>query len=194
MPSLEGLLAVTTIMVVLFAMFIALVAAPLVVFAAVVYAGGRQGVLATVLAMLLGVMLLYAYTLTPLPRLGIGALYFAVPPVQMPLVQLDLALSRSAREEVIDWIDSGSLPESERYGGYEMPDGSKGLSVHGTVDVIDDGCGPRVFFMTLTGFSPDPYRGFEFVPAGCQPATDPLGSGGGVAQPLGDGWFWITAS
>lgn len=64
----------------------------------------------------------------------------------------------------------------------------------GTVDAIDDACGQRVFFMTLTGFSPVPYAGFEFVPAGCQPDRDPLGSGAGVAEPLGDGWFWIEAS
>jgi hypothetical protein len=28
---------------------------------------------------------------------------------------------------------------------------------------IDGDCGRRVFFMTVTGFSPDPYGGFEFV-------------------------------
>jgi hypothetical protein len=192
--SIEEVLAVATISVVLLAMFTALVAGPLVLFAVVVYAGARHGVRATVLAMVLGVVLLYAYTLTPLPRMGIGALYFAVPPLQMPLVKLDFALSRAAREEVIRWVDSGSLPESERHGGYELPDGSKGLSVYGIVDVIDDDCGRRVFFMTVTGFSPDPYGGFEFVPASCQPAPDPLGSGAGVAHPLGGGWFWINAS
>jgi hypothetical protein len=48
--------------------------------------------------------------------------------------------------------------------------------------------------MTLTGLSPNPYAGFEFVPATCQPDPDPLGSGARAAEPLGDGWFWIEAS
>ena len=194
MSSLDELLALAVIGLVLLVVFAALVAGPLVAVALLVYTGRRHGLAAIVGAVVMGVVLLYGYSLTPLPRIGIGALYFALPPLRMPLVGIDLALSRAAREEVIGLIASGSLVESERFGGYEMPETTRGLSVHGNVDVIEGGCGARVFFMTVTGFSPDPYGGFEFVPAGCQPESDPLGSGGGDAQPLGDGWFWINAS
>jgi len=48
--------------------------------------------------------------------------------------------------------------------------------------------------MGLTGFSPTPYAGFAFVPAGRQPDPDPLGREARVAEPLGDSWFWIQAS
>jgi hypothetical protein len=48
--------------------------------------------------------------------------------------------------------------------------------------------------MTLTGFSPDPYGGFEFVPPGFTPVSDPLGSGQGEAHEMGGPWYWIEAS
>jgi hypothetical protein len=162
--------------------------------AALAFARSRSGVPAALVVATLGLGLLYSYSLTPLPRMAVGALYLAVPPLQGPLVRLDLALSRASREEVIRLAASGSLPASERYGGYVMPTDAAGLSVYGNVDVADSACGQRFFFMTLTGFSPDPYAGFEFVPTGCEPEVDPLGSGSGVAEPLGDGWFWIEAS
>lgn len=47
--------------------------------------------------------------------------------------------------------------------------------------------------MTVTGYSPDPYAGFEFVPPGCEPEPDQLSSRHGEVRPLGDGWFWIEA-
>ena len=103
-----------------------------------------------------------------------------------------------------DWIELGpsracvKVPVSAGIGTlcvilFVLPAGSQGLSVHGTVEQIDGVCGQRVFFMTVTGFSPDPYGGLEFVEAGCEPEPDPLGSGGGQALDLGDGWFWIEA-
>lgn len=50
------------------------------------------------------------------------------------------------------------------------------------------------FFLRVTGFSPDPYCGYEYVPSGAAIDVDPRGSGGGIAEPLGiPGWFWICA-
>ena len=195
MPDLETILVFLIFAAVLVLIFAALVLAPLLVFAvAVLYARAKVGAVGGVAVALIGLLILYGYTLTPIPRMGIGALYFAVPPLRNPLITIDLALSRPAREKVVGLVTGRSLQGSDRYGGYVMPEESKGLSVYGTVDVIDSGCGERVFFMTVTGFSPDPYGGFEYVPPGCQPEVDPLGSGGGIARPLGDGWFWIEAS
>ena len=51
------------------------------------------------------------------------------------------------------------------------------------------------FFLRTTGFSPDPYCGYEFAPFPNTLVLDPLGSGHGQAEPLGvDGWYWICAS
>lgn len=63
--------------------------------------------------------------------MGIGALYFGIPPLRMALIEADPALSRSAREEVIGWVARGSLPESEEHGGYVMPEETRGLSAWG---------------------------------------------------------------
>ncbi len=143
---------------------------------------------------LVAVLLVAGFVLTPLPRIGIGALYFAIPPLRSSLVSIDFALSRSAREETIRLAVSGALRESDRYGGLVLPDEARGLSVYGTIDVLESACGQGAFFMTLTGFSPDPYAGFEYMPLGCEPETDPLGSGQGTAESLGEGWYWIEAS
>jgi hypothetical protein len=190
----EDVLGFAVIEIILFTVFVALVVAPLILLVLAATAAARRGLPVMALVTASGFLLLGAYLLTPISRVGIGALYFAVPPLRMPLVRLDLELSRPARVDVIRLIDGGSLTASDRYGGYELPHEARGLSVHGTVEVIDDGCGRRFFFMTVTGFSPDPYGGFQFVPAGCQPHPDPLGSGGGNAESLGGGWFWINAS
>ena len=116
-------------------------------------------------------VLICGYALSPLPRLAAAGLYFAVPPLRMPLVQADLALSRDARERIVRLATSGSLPPGEYVGEFRLPAGDAGLSVWGTVDVIDDRCGQQVFFMTLTGFSPDPYAGFEHVPRSLTPGA-----------------------
>lgn len=51
------------------------------------------------------------------------------------------------------------------------------------------------FFVRTTGFSPDPYCGYEFAPFPDMLVLDPFGSGQGVAEPLGvDGWYWVCAS
>ena len=137
--------------------------------------------------------LLAVFLASPLPRMGAGAVYLAVPAARMALVRADLAISRAARESIVRQVDAGDLAPGEWANEYVLPEGAKGLSVHGTVDVIDSSCGRIVFFMTLTGFSPDPYAGMEYVPPGCSPEVDPLGSGQGKADDLGDGWYWIQA-
>lgn len=145
-----------------------------------------------VLAGTVAATLLCAWLLSPVPRFYAYVTYLAVPSARIPLAILDLTASRVAREEVVRMAAAGALERSER-GGFVLPPGASGLSVHGTVERIEDDCGVRVFFLTITGFSPDPYAGFEFVPDRCDPELDPLGSGHGQATPLGDGWFWIEA-
>jgi hypothetical protein len=51
-----------------------------------------------------------------------------------------------------------------------------------------------VFFLTYTGSSPDPYCGYESAQPGSAPVPDPLGSGAGRAEDLGNGWYWLCAS
>jgi hypothetical protein len=137
--------------------------------------------------------LIVAYLLSILPRIAVFMIFIAVPPAQGPLVRVDLALSRPQREAIAGMAIRGELPAATN-GGLEMPWWADGLSVDGMVDLVEDPCGDYVFFMTLRGFSPDPYGGFELVPPGCEPEVDPLGSGQGQAEALGDGWYWITAS
>ena len=114
------------------------------------------------------------------------------------LEDLDLALSRMQREEVVRRALGGELsPSTARYAGPEdfmLPDGFGGLADGSTIWVQRDECGIRVFFLTMTGFSPDPYSGFEYATPGCHPELDPRGSGRGEARDLRDGWYWINAT
>jgi len=146
-----------------------------------------------VLAAIVATALILLLVASPLPRIGAGALYAAVPPARPILVRADLAMSRAAREEVIRQAVAGSLVPTEHPGEYVLPASARGLSVDGTV-MLADGCRSLAFFVTLNGFSPDPYAGYEYVPARCTPEPDPLGSGHGVVESLGDGWYWIQAS
>ena len=150
--------------------------------------------LRSVESVVLAIAMLGVYAVSPLPRVGAMAAIVAVPESRFPLVRLDLAMSRTAREEMVELATAGKLEPGEYRGEYLLPAPAAGLSVHGEVDVIDEPCGKTVFFMTLTGFSPDPYGGFEFVPPGCAPVSDPLGSGQGEAHPMGGSWYWIEAS
>ena len=55
--------------------------------------------------------------------------------------------------------------------------------------------GGAYFFLRTTGFSPDPYCGYEYAPMPELLVLDPLGSGQGEANALDlDGWYWICAS
>jgi hypothetical protein len=176
---------------ILFAIVVATVVLPVLAGIAVVaIAHHLSGRLAS---FILAIVLSVTYVLSPLPRIGIAAIFFAAPPTRIPLVWLDLALSRFQREQVVAMAGRGELTVSPD-GGFELPWWGRGLSVYGTIEVISEACGQRVFFMTVTGFSPDPYGGLEFVPIGCEPEVDPLSSGDGEATEIGDLWFWIVAS
>ena len=50
------------------------------------------------------------------------------------------------------------------------------------------------FFFTQAFFSPDPYCGYEYAQIPEALVLDPLGSGAGGAEDLGDGWYWVCAS
>jgi hypothetical protein len=144
---------------------------------------------------IVGIVLGAMFVMSPVPRYGAAMVYMLVPQSRLPLARIDLALSRGQREEIVRLVNAGALDESRQCcNDYELPASARGLTVHGDIAVIDDACGRRVFFMTLTAMSPDPYAGFEFVPDGCKPEKDPYGSGHGIARSLGDGWFWIVAS
>jgi hypothetical protein len=114
------------------------------------------------------------------------------------LEDLDLTLSRIQREEVVRRAVAGELERADdEYhtdSDYQLPDGFRGLSDRPSIWVHRDACGIRVFFRTITGFSPDPYGGFEYASAACEPEVDPYGSGQGHARPLGNGWYWVEAS
>ena len=138
--------------------------------------------------------MLALYSLSPFPRVGAMAAIIAVPATRFPIVTADLLMSRAAREDIVQLASSGRLQPGEYAGQYRLLGSEAGLSVWGDVEVFEEACGTKVFFMTVTGFSPDPYGGFEYVPDGCIPDADPLGSGAGSAYPLGGPWYWIEAS
>lgn len=183
---------VTLFRLVLSGVLIAIASIPLgAIVALAVVLRRRRGVLSATLA---ACALLVAYAISPFPRIAALASIIAVPATRFPLVTADLLLSRTAREEVVALARAGQLRPGEYEGEYRLPASAAGLSVWGEVDVFDEPCGMKVFFMTLTWFSPDPYGGFEYVPPGCTPDSDPLGSGAGTAYPLGGPWYWIEAS
>jgi hypothetical protein len=74
-----------------------------------------------------------------------------------------------------------------------MPAGAWGEH-QGAWYTISDGGRLMVFFYRAAGFSPDPYCGYEYASFPDLLEVDPHGSGGGVAEHLGDGWYWICAS
>ncbi len=187
-PTAVDTVTIVTIAVVVF--FATFVIPALVGMTTVGLVGRRFGRASAALA---AAILIGAYLLSSLPRIGLFAIFIGVPESQGPIVRLDLALSRLQRESIAGMAIGGELPTGTD-GGFEMPWCADGLSVNGMVHFVEGACGDRVFFMTLRGFSPDPYGGFELVPPGCEVETDPLGSGQGRAEALGGGWFWITAS
>ncbi|HEY4228321.1 MAG TPA: hypothetical protein VGM49_08270, partial [Candidatus Limnocylindrales bacterium] len=133
-----------------------------------------------------------------LPHGGWAMAWYLGRDARPALEDLDLALSRGQREEIVRRAELGQLaPSTAAYASREaflLPEGFAGLVDGSEVWVRQDECGIRVFFRTITGFSPDPYGGFEFASPGCQPEVDPLGSGAGLARDIGGGWYWIDAS
>ena len=143
------------------------------------------------------VVMVVVFQATTLPH-GLWAVAWYTNPGARPLLEdLDLSLSRMQRDEVVRRAQAGELaPSTRRYAGPEdflLPDGFTGLSDGRTIWVLEAECGVRVFFRTITGFSPDPYGGFEYATPGCDPELDPLGSGQGRARALGYSWYWIDA-
>ena len=108
------------------------------------------------------------------------------------LRDLDFRLNQDRREAVVAAVQRDVLSHVDVYGTERLPGSFADLSMDGEIDV-DQGAG-WVFFTRVVGFSPDPYCGYEFVADPTLLETDPLGSGHGIAESLGDGWYWICAS
>jgi hypothetical protein len=98
--------------------------------------------------------------------------------------------SQARRQEVVGKIESGEIHEIGKYPEeIVLPATYADLSERGVVSARDG----HIFFTTWVGFSPDPYCGYEYAADPDNLEPDPLGSGGGIAEPLGDGWYWICA-
>lgn len=96
------------------------------------------------------------------------------------------------RTAVVEAVRAGTLEHVE-YDDYALPAGLEGLA---QADVVQATAGPptMAFFLTQVFFSPDPYCGYEYAQVPEALVLDPLGSGAGGAEELGDGWYWVCAS
>jgi hypothetical protein len=105
---------------------------------------------------------------------------------------VDFAGGIAGRTAVLESLRAGTLARVE-YDDYALPTGLDGLSRDGVVQAI---IGPptMAFFFTQAFLSPDPYCGYEYAQVPEALVLDPLGSGGGGAEDLGDGWYWVCAS
>jgi hypothetical protein len=169
--------------------------AALVLAIGVIVAGRRRpGMRGLAPFVVLPVAVLLFFQATPIPKGAWSiAFWFNLVP-HTTLADLDFALSRIQREEVVRLAGAGALEQLEDERDYHLPDGYRGLADREIVEVWEcEAGGTMVFFRTITGFSPDPYGGFEYVPPGCTVEADPHGSGAGVAHHLGDSWYWIIA-
>jgi hypothetical protein len=102
----------------------------------------------------------------------------------------DHGRAQDRRQEVVDLIAAGKITEVGRYPDeLVLPKEYADLATDGIVEVGEG----YYFFMTWTGFSPDPYCGYEYAPDAATVSEDPLGSGGGTAESTGNGWYWICA-
>ena len=90
-------------------------------------------------------------------------------------------------------LEAGQLTERDEFGSVVLPDDYADLSQNGLIEVRDDPL--MVFFTTWTGFSPDPYCGYEYTEEAAAVESDPLFSGSGEVQALNaEGWYWLCAS
>jgi hypothetical protein len=105
---------------------------------------------------------------------------------------VDFAGGIAGRTAVLESIRAGTLDHVE-YDDYALPTGLEHLSEDHRVQAI---AGPpaMAFFFTQAFFSPDPYCGYEYAQVPEALVLDPLGSGAGGAEDLGDGWYWVCAS
>lgn len=96
------------------------------------------------------------------------------------------------RTAVVESLRAGSL-DHLGLDDHALPAGFEQLSndgvVHGTV-----GPPTMAFFFTQAFFSPDPYCGYEYAQIPDALVLDPLGSGAGRAEDLGNGWYWVCAA
>jgi hypothetical protein len=104
----------------------------------------------------------------------------------------DTGAAQDQREEIVEMIRSGQLTERNEFQQLVLPPQFAGASQGGLLEVRDDPF--MVFFITWTGFSPDPYCGYEYAPDPGSLDPDPLGSGHGDEELIGDSWYWICAS
>jgi hypothetical protein len=105
---------------------------------------------------------------------------------------VDFTAGIAGRTAVVEALRGGTLKHLE-YDDYAVPSGLEGLARGGVVQAT---AGPpaMAFFLTQVFFSPDPYCGYEYAQVPEALVLDPLGSGGGGAEDLGDGWYWVCAS
>lgn len=103
------------------------------------------------------------------------------------------AIGHERRVEVVEMIRAGRLTETDEFGSVILPDEYAGLSQSGKVTVRDDPF--MIFFLTWTGFGPDPYCGSEYSEDSTAVAADPLFSGNGDVRPVdgAEGWYWLCA-
>lgn len=105
---------------------------------------------------------------------------------------VDFAGGIHGRTAVVEALQAGRLKRAE-YDDYALPAGLENLARDGAIQAT---AGPptMAFFLTQAFFSPDPYCGYEYAQVPEALVLDPLGSGGGGAEDLGDGWYWLCAS
>ncbi len=105
---------------------------------------------------------------------------------------VDFAGGIHGRTAVVEALHVGSLTPAEN-DDYTLPAGLESLAREGVVQATP-GPPATVFFLTQVFFSPDPYCGYEYAQVPEALVLDPLGSGGGGAEDLGEGWYWVCAS
>lgn len=105
---------------------------------------------------------------------------------------VDFAGGLHGRTAVVEAIRAGSLEHVE-YDDYALPAGLGNLAGDRAIQAT---AGPptMAFFLTQVFFSPDPNCGYEYAQVPEALVLDSLGSGGGGAEDLGDGWYWLCAS
>lgn len=103
----------------------------------------------------------------------------------------DTGPRQEERVQIVELVRDGQLTERDEFDRLILPADLARASIGGRLEVRADPF--MVFFTTWTGSSPDPYCGYEYSPTDFGVDPDPLGSGEGEAESIGDSWFWICA-
>ncbi len=111
-----------------------------------------------------------------------GVVLWGATPLARLLRDIDFAGQRAEMQATVDEIRALGLPADD-FGQYGYAD-----------YVIGESGRLMVFFFRAAAFSPDPYCGYEYASYPDLLEVDPLGSGDGVAEDLGEGWYWVCAS